>query len=136
VFLFCRYLMGLSFCSMGWHESCRIIVSVAVGFRYISNVILSFSFMIVMSKKLILLFCSSSIVNCMLGIVVLKLLRTSWILVVCLLYAIRMSPTYRKYPSTLFCINTSYISVFYIYLRYISENMDDLECPLLGLLSV
>jgi hypothetical protein len=82
-FLFLKYLIALSLCFVGWHESCGIIVYVSVGLRYIPNTILLFSFVIVMSRKLTLLYCSSSIVNFIVGITLLKMLRRSWILDLC-----------------------------------------------------
>jgi hypothetical protein len=55
-----KYLIATALCSPGWHESFGIIVSVVVGFLYISNRRSSWSLFIVMSRKLILLFSSSS----------------------------------------------------------------------------
>jgi hypothetical protein len=52
-------------CSYGWHESLGIIMSVCVGFLYISNSSVLFFLFIVRSKKLMDFWCSFSILNVM-----------------------------------------------------------------------
>jgi hypothetical protein len=69
-----------------------MMMSVRVGFRYKSNFIEFCSFF-VMSKKLICLFISFSMVKCRGWIVLLKLFRTSVISVFLVSYAIKMSST-------------------------------------------
>jgi hypothetical protein len=67
VFLFKRCLMALILCSVGWEESRGVTVccrGVAGDTEYDIVVI---SFVMVMSRKLILLSCSVSIVYCMEG---------------------------------------------------------------------
>jgi hypothetical protein len=73
-----------------------MILSVVVGFLYMSNERLSFSFNVVMFRKLVLYSFSSCLVNFMVGIKLLNALKTSYMLVVVLLHAMRMSSTYRK----------------------------------------
>jgi hypothetical protein len=58
--LFVKYLIAASFCSNGWQESLGMMASVVVGFVHISKVNLSLSFLIVRSRKFILLSCSCS----------------------------------------------------------------------------
>jgi len=50
--------MAASFCSIGWHESFGIMVSVVVGFLNISKVNSVAPFVIVRSRKFSLPFCS------------------------------------------------------------------------------
>jgi hypothetical protein len=65
--------MALIFCSIGWQASRGMIVSVAVGFRNILNMILlSEIFEMVRSRKFILLSCSVSVVYCILLCIVLR----------------------------------------------------------------
>jgi hypothetical protein len=90
---------------------------------YISKDTLLFSFDIVMMRKLILLFTSSSIVKFTVGITLLKLLRISWMFAKSVLYTISTSSTYWKYQINLFCGNVSIISVFSVFRRYISEEI-------------
>jgi hypothetical protein len=40
LFLSCKNLIALNLCSVGWHESCGMMMSVLVGFLYMSNFIL------------------------------------------------------------------------------------------------
>jgi hypothetical protein len=75
-----------------------MVVSVVVGFLYMFKDKFLVYFCIVISRKLILLSISFYMVNFIVGIKLLKLLNTSSILVVVLLYMIRISSTYRKYP--------------------------------------
>ena len=70
-----------------------IIVTVVVGLLYMSKERLSFSFDMVISRKLILFSFSSSTVNFMVGIMLLNKLNTSYMCVVSLLYTIRISST-------------------------------------------
>jgi hypothetical protein len=53
LFLSFKNLIVLNLCSIGWHESCAMIMLVPVVFLYILNFIRLCSFLIVMSKKLI-----------------------------------------------------------------------------------
>jgi len=75
-----------------------MVVSVVVGFLYMSKERFSASYSMVMSRKLILLSISSSIVNFIVGIKLLNILNTSNMLVVVLFYTFRISSTYWKYP--------------------------------------
>ena len=75
--LLARYLTAASLCSWGWQESPGIIVLVVGGFLYILNEILFYSFKMVMSRKLISLLFSSSMVNFTAGIMLLSSLRKS-----------------------------------------------------------
>ena len=70
-------------------------MSVVVGFLCMLKMRSLVSFSMVISRKLILLSISFSMVNFVVGI---KLLNTSSILVVVLLCMMRISSTYRKYP--------------------------------------
>ena len=76
---------------------------------YIKGKVLD-SFRIVMSRKLIVLSISFSIVNFIVGIRLLKELKNSSMSVM-ELYAISILSTYRKYPRMLFRISTSYVAV-------------------------
>lgn len=58
-----KYLTAAALCFPGWHESLGIIVSVAVGFLCISKHGSSWPLFIMISRKLSLLFSSSSNVN-------------------------------------------------------------------------
>jgi hypothetical protein len=70
--------VALILCSVGWQESRGVTVSVAVGLPKILNVILlSKVFVMVTSRKLILLSCSVFIVYCMDGVILLNLSSTS-----------------------------------------------------------
>jgi len=91
-----------------------------------SNEKSSFSFRMVMSRKLILLSFSSSVVNFMDGIKLwnTRILNTSCMLVVFLLYTIRMSSTYREYTSMWYFSRMKYITVFSMCCRYVSENVE------------
>ena len=62
--------------------SLGIMVCVVVGFLYILNYKFLSSLEIITSKKLVLLSFSSSIVNFMVGVMMLKIMSTSCILVV------------------------------------------------------
>jgi hypothetical protein len=75
------------------------------------------------SRKLILLFISSSIVNFIVGIKLLNILETSHMLVVVLLYMMRVSSAYQKYSMVWCFIRMSYMAVFSMYCRYISKNI-------------
>ena len=66
--LLIRCLMAACFCAGGWQESCGMITSVAVGLRYILNSSLFPSFWIQISRKLMLLSVSFSIVNFIVGL--------------------------------------------------------------------
>jgi hypothetical protein len=67
--------MAASLCSGGWHESLGIMMLVVVGYLYMSKTaycrILP-SLEIVMSRNIILFSVSFSMVNCTVGIVLLK----------------------------------------------------------------
>jgi uncharacterized membrane protein len=80
-YLFVRYLTAAILCSVGWQESKGMIVSVAVCFLYISNFSLSYSFLTVISRKFIIFSLSFSIVNFIVGIILLNELSTSSIFV-------------------------------------------------------
>jgi hypothetical protein len=73
-----------------------MMVSVYVGFLYMEIWIWLFCLVIVMSRKLILLSCSISLVNSMLGCKELKLFVMVLMSVWRVPYMIRMSSTYRK----------------------------------------
>jgi len=105
--LLIRCRMAAYLCSCGWHETLGIIKSVVVGFLYTLNVKVSCSFRIVTSRKLIIFSVSFSIVNLMLGVGLLKELKTSRKFVMGSLYTIKMSSTYRKYPTMWFCTRMS-----------------------------
>ena len=76
--LLVKYLIAASLYSRGWHESLGMIVSVAVGFLCISNVRLFTSLVMVISRKLISFPLSFSKANFILGIMLLKALRMSY----------------------------------------------------------
>jgi len=59
--------MAACFCSGGWQESWEMITLVAVGLRYILNSSLSHLFWIEISRKLMLLSVSFSMVNFIMG---------------------------------------------------------------------
>jgi hypothetical protein len=65
--VFSKSLIAACFCSEGWHESLGIITSVAVGFRKMLHEKLFSLLLMVMSRKLILLSVSFSIVNLTVG---------------------------------------------------------------------
>jgi hypothetical protein len=85
-------------CSGGWQDSLGVILSVVVGFLYISKERFSFPSYIVMSRKLTVLSISFSIVNFIVGTRLLKELKPSSVSVMESLYAMCASSTYRKYP--------------------------------------
>jgi len=93
-----KYLTAASFCSGGWRESFGIMMSVAVGFLYTLHEILCSSLEVATSRKLTLLFISSCIVNIIVDVILLNESSTSWIFVISVLYTIRVSSTYLKYP--------------------------------------
>ena len=76
-----RYLIAARLYSGGWQESLRKMISVAEGFLYMLNIILLSTLEIVMSRKLILLSTSYSIVKCIVGVRLLNVFNTSWIFV-------------------------------------------------------
>jgi hypothetical protein len=73
-----------------------MMVSVYVGFLYMEIMIWLLCLVIVISRKLILLSCSISLVNCMFGCKVLKVFVMVLMSVWRVSYMIRMSSTYRK----------------------------------------
>jgi hypothetical protein len=89
--------MAASLCSGGWHESLGTMMLVVVGYLYMSEIayccVLS-SLEIVMSRNVILLSVSFSMVNCSVGIMLLKQSRKSCVLVRLCLYTIRISSTF------------------------------------------
>ena len=112
--------MALNLRLGGWHESFGIMWSVTVGFLYIPNSNLEGCLWIEMSKKLSLLLFSFSIVKWRLLVILLNCSNTASILVDSLLYTIKMSSTYRKYPRILLLVRISMRSVCSIYPRILS----------------
>ena len=122
--------MAVYLCFCGWHESLGIMESVVVGFLYTLNVKVSCSFRIITSRNLILLSVSFSIVNLILGVGLLKELKTSCMFVMDLLYTIKMSSTHQKYPTVWFCTRMSNIAVLSMCFRKISEKMEEVGDPI------
>lgn len=77
-------------------KSLGIMISVVVGFQYTLKEKFPTFLCIVISRKLMLLSTSFSMVNVIVGNALLKLSRSSSILVVVSLYMIEISSTYRK----------------------------------------
>jgi len=88
----------------------------------------------VISRKFILLF-TSSIVNVIVGVILLNESNTSRIFVASILFTIRTSSTYHKYPITWHFNRIPNILVLSRYCKYISEKMDDVGSPMARLSS-
>ena len=73
-------------------------MSVAVGCLYTLQETLCSYLEMVTSRKLTLLIISSCKVNVIVGVTLLNESSISWIFVISLLYTIRISSTYLKYP--------------------------------------
>jgi hypothetical protein len=83
-----------------------------------------------MSRKLMLLLTSSSMVNLIVGDMSLNSWSSLCMLVELGLYSIRISLTYLKYPTIWWCVRMLYICESSRYCRYISENMDEVGAPM------
>lgn len=88
-----KYRIPAILCSLGWHESLGMMVSVVVGFLYVSIERLLCYLDMLMSRKLTLWSISYCWVNFILRISLLKLSKVTFILVLSSLYMIRISTT-------------------------------------------
>ena len=76
-----KYLSAANLCSGRWHESFGMIISVAVGFIFMMNILLLSSLEMLLSRKLILFSNSPSIVKCIVGVDLLNVFSIYFIFV-------------------------------------------------------